>query len=154
MDDEPPKLTLTIVSRSDDLTLRKRKTLGGLLLATLFAASAQAAPSAAPAPPARNPLSKQYIYIYGQQPLPSCGQWTADRKGGSASAAFVQSWVLGILSGYNWWGPGDGDVSNGSDTAALYGWLDEYCRTNALDNLFDAAVKLIGEMERRDHPVP
>jgi hypothetical protein len=56
------------------------------------------------------------------------------------------AWLLGFVSGYNSYRPGE-DVS--SDAHGLAGWVDNYCAAHPLDLIVKAAGRLIDELRRQ-----
>jgi hypothetical protein len=61
----------------------------------------------------------------------------------------LESWVLGLVSGRNAYGPGNGDLAPGVNAEGLIGWVDQYCAANPLDSVTAAGFKLVKELERR-----
>ena len=88
------------------------------------------------------------VSIYGEGNV-LCGKWTSDRKGSPVSVEGVLAqqdlaWVLGWLSA-----EGEDMASNHArlklretDSNAVAGWLDGFCRTHPLDPLYAAAIAL------------
>jgi hypothetical protein len=69
---------------------------------------------------------------------------------GGTSAAAQSAWVTGYVSAFNNYAEHQsGDISAGTDTDGLFSWIDTYCRSNPLDNLFHASGALIRELEKR-----
>jgi hypothetical protein len=69
--------------------------------------------------------------------LSSCGTWTADRRANGPKAAMDGAWVLGFLSGVGYAGPDD-PLTN-VDADGVWAWVDNYCRTNPISSILDAA---------------
>lgn len=91
--------------------------------------------------------------IYGLQPEPSCGKWTAERAVRSGQAVQMQSWILGFLTALNLYVPAtEGNIARTADIEGFYGWLDQYCRENPLNAFTSAAMALASELQRRTHP--
>src|SRR4051812_10777106 len=68
----------------------------------------------------------------------SCGAWTFERQQNSVKSAFYATWVLGYVSGQN----ADESTSEfleGVDAGAIFGWIDNYCRSNPLMKIITAA---------------
>ena len=64
---------------------------------------------------------------------PSCGEWVVHRDKSDTLALGNGSWLLGYLSGL---ATGSGkDYLAGTDNAAIYKWMDSYCRKNPLRDL-------------------
>jgi hypothetical protein len=61
------------------------------------------------------------------------------------------SWLLGYLSALNLWGViGERkDALKNTDAAAVYLWMDNYCRANPLQILATAAGILARELHQR-----
>lgn len=70
----------------------------------------------------------------------SCGTWTQDRAHNDFDDV---EWVLGYLSGFNGWGQGTPDASEGIDNNGVIAWVDNYCLEHPLNNIGDASAALI-----------
>ena len=93
----------------------------------------------------------QKVRVYGVAPIPLRGTWTTARKAGSA--AQLEAWALGFVSGYNFYSPESaGDIAPTTDARALLAWIDGYCQANPLDNVLHGATKLVRELKRRAAP--
>lgn len=89
--------------------------------------------------------------IYGETPAPSCPKWTEERQG--KRSQILQFWLLGFVSGYNVYGPEPtGGAAAGVDSTGILAWVDQYCAANPLDSVVTAAIKLVGELDRRSRP--
>jgi hypothetical protein len=75
----------------------------------------------------------------------SCGSWTdARRFPDGIGAEMDEQWVVGFISGVAYQGPHDNfDPLRGLDGAAVWAWIDNYCRSNPLDNITNAALAFI-----------
>jgi hypothetical protein len=72
----------------------------------------------------------------------SCGRWTKERRDlGSPLTISMSAWVLGYLSGISL-GYGKKDFLKGTDSEAVFGWIDKYCRENPLKTVAVAVVEL------------
>jgi hypothetical protein len=60
----------------------------------------------------------------------ACRGWIAARKRPEPSAAVLEQWVLGYLSGYNAFAPGPKDAFTDYDSPNLLGWVDQRCAAN------------------------
>jgi hypothetical protein len=81
----------------------------------------------------------------------SCGQWIEDRHNHLSLESLVdQSWVVGYLSAYNEWGPGNGDVSSHTDTPGMVAWIDNYCAGHPVEVLGDVTSRLMLDLEIGD----
>ena len=78
----------------------------------------------------------------------SCADWTKARSSESRWQG-DEGYILGLVSGYNIYGPGDGDVASGPNATGMLGWVDQYCAANPLDNIDTAGFKLVVELKRR-----
>jgi hypothetical protein len=84
------------------------------------------------------PMPAQSNPTVGGVGLMSCGSWTAHRS------LNAQQWVLGFLSGVGLAGQADAiDPLSGTDAEAVWAWIDNYCRSNPLKQIADAAVAFI-----------
>jgi hypothetical protein len=76
----------------------------------------------------------------------SCGAWTQERQSSSqSSSSHVRQWVLGYVSGANYWNEYQ-DFLGPVDAPAIYAWIDNYCRSNPLEKLIVAADRLVQEL--------
>ena len=57
--------------------------------------------------------------------------------------------MLGLVTGFNKYGPGDGLAGIDTTATALLVWVDQYCAKNPLDNLAVAGDKLVAELHSR-----
>ena len=107
-----------------------------LAIAALFAAPLSQSASAQ--------LQKQLaVYGVGSQ---SCGVWTKDAS--SPYGAVRRSWVLGFVSAYNFYAPGDTAVLP-ADNAAMTVWMDNYCASHPLESIVNASLRLVDELRRQ-----
>ena len=78
----------------------------------------------------------------------SCGSWMLSRNNYENDA-----WIFGFLTAYNMYLVKRGTtISAGTDASGPIGWVDNYCRAHPLDSIFDAAVRLVEELQRRMAP--
>ena len=84
---------------------------------------------------------KFYVYGSGTQ---SCGAWLNDLSNWSGHEHKF-SWVLGFLSGAGYVGP---DYAH-TDSDAVEVWITNYCQTNPLKYISDAAEALTKELEKK-----
>jgi hypothetical protein len=97
------------------------------------------------------PAHPQGVQVYGPMPSPSCGAWTAARTSRSGDTIAYEYWLMGFVSGRNWFEPSaNGGVRSANDPQALEAWVDEYCKAHPLDNLVAASLKLVDELRRRE----
>lgn len=116
----------------------------------LAALALAAAPTPATAPQSRIPRRTESTMIYGLQPPPSCGNWTAERKQRSGRAVQMESWVMGFLTALNLYVPATGgDIAKSADVEGFYGWLDKYCGDHPLDTFVGAVMTLADELHTR-----
>jgi hypothetical protein len=78
----------------------------------------------------------------------SCANWTKLRRDVVLSTPIV-TWVQGFLTSYNLYGPGSHDVTHGKNPDGIPGWIDNYCAQNPLNNIADAAEKLVSTLSAR-----
>jgi len=77
----------------------------------------------------------------GQQ---SCGAWLAAKEEGTLKRQIFQVWANGYLTAYSQWEEkGSGPVSSLGDAMGAWTWIDNHCQDNPLDDVYQAAVKLI-----------
>jgi hypothetical protein len=77
----------------------------------------------------------------------SCGQWLTDRQG-LYSAQTIEAWITGYLSGFNAY-VFHGDMTNHTDNAGLFSWIDDYCHAHPLDDIAVATDRLIDALKAR-----
>jgi hypothetical protein len=72
----------------------------------------------------------------------SCGKWNVNRQSQNDDLAYMdRSWVLGFLSGMGFVGATTGiNPLHGLDSAAVTSWIDNYCWSNPLIGVDDAAI--------------
>ena len=109
----------------------------------LFAAagSAQQRPEVKPPPEGMMKMGPAEAYTRMGAGLSSCGTWVAERRRGDWSTS--GSWVLGFLSGVGYMGTPQYDPLHGMDGDAVLAWIDNYCQTNALLDIVDAAEAFV-----------
>jgi hypothetical protein len=83
--------------------------------------------------------------------ISSCGGWTWYRDHGPEDDS--EAWVLGYLSGAafgTWSGlnPIRLDPLKGVDGAAVFAWIDNYCRAHPLDPFEKAVIAFVKEHPR------
>jgi hypothetical protein len=71
----------------------------------------------------------------------SCSTWTITSKQSYESQVYSK-WVFGFISGINLENP-SGDFLQGRDADGLIAWIDNYCRSNPLNRITQAAVELV-----------
>lgn len=80
----------------------------------------------------------------------SCGGWTKAHHPKSVEGLAQDNWVLGYVTGFNAYsGIRESNISAGTDNEALIAWIDNYCRSNPLDSIYIASVKLIHELKKK-----
>jgi hypothetical protein len=70
----------------------------------------------------------------------SCEKWTSTPKPSPESDVY-QAWVFGLISGINLEST-DKDFLQGRNLAAVIAWMDNYCRSNPLVAVPQAAQEL------------
>lgn len=78
----------------------------------------------------------------------SCADWTKERSN-EYSFQGDTGYILGLVTGYNVYGPGDGNLASGPISSGMIGWVDQYCAANPLDTIYTAGFKLVVELKRR-----
>ena len=85
----------------------------------------------------------------------SCKAWTDARARHPQRARLWEEWVLGFVSGANIYDDSP-EMLKQMDERAIFAWVDDYCRTHAVELVDDAAFELMQELLRRtgkaDHP--
>ena len=82
-------------------------------------------------------------YLVVGHGVEACHHWVTERKKNSPRAQELESWIMGYVTGTNFWRPDTGDVTGGLDGPALYEWMDNYCKAHPKERLADAARNLI-----------
>lgn len=59
------------------------------------------------------------------------------------------TWVVGYISGRNFYGAGSSQVGGGVEVNAMEQWLDNRCQSQPFDKLVEATRDLITELEKR-----
>jgi hypothetical protein len=90
------------------------------------------------------------VVVYGFPESDSCATWTTNRAGGGYHPQEFTGWILGFVSGFNAFGPGNGDIAPSVRAHGLLGWIDNYCKDNPLDPVTTAGFKLVAELKRRN----
>ncbi len=80
----------------------------------------------------------------------SCGQWTVDHTRSHGPNYYAeQSFVAGVLTGYNLYGPDrNGDVTHGVDDAGWTAWMNNYCEAHPLEPIVWATHELIASLRK------
>ena len=86
--------------------------------------------------------AKSSYQVYGSGQV-SCGTWAEELANKSPMRQLDLAWILGWISSYNRYSDAPGNVSSGADSAAVSGWIDNYCAANPLSNLAIASDELI-----------
>ncbi len=74
---------------------------------------------------------------------PSCGEWVVHRSKSDTLALGNASWLLGYLSGI---AIANGkDYLAGTENAAIYKWMDDYCKRNPLRDVSAGGNSFIAE---------
>ena len=81
----------------------------------------------------------------------SCGSWTQAR--GNHQSAYMEYWVMGFVSGANVVRASEDktDILKGTDPAALWSWIDNYCYAKPLERFPVAVGYLVIELRERAH---
>ena len=75
----------------------------------------------------------------------SCGKWTEARANGQSAS--MQFWALGYVSGANGFTAEGKDFLKGKDAAAIYGWLDNHCRSQPHELFANAVTGLVNDLK-------
>jgi hypothetical protein len=79
---------------------------------------------------------------------PSCGSWVENRSTPNNWVAVANiAWLNGFLSGLA--AASNKDFLNGTDLDSALVWVDNYCRSNPLNDLDDAGKALGTELVKR-----
>ncbi len=88
----------------------------------------------------------------------TCGEWlrlrpSLGREGNLTdlgSLYQLQAWIDGYISGYNVGSNGQPDLlASRPESAALYAWIDNYCRSDPLGHIGEAADALAQALRSR-----
>jgi hypothetical protein len=74
--------------------------------------------------------------------------WTEERGRNSLRSQLWKDWVLGFVSGANTFNV-NAELLERVDAPAIDAWVDNYCRSNPLENVYDAVVALVKELLSR-----
>lgn len=77
----------------------------------------------------------------------SCGTWVDLRKENSSVTKASEAWLVGYLSGIV--AATGKDALRGTDNSSLFLWMDNYCRSNPLSQLFEGGDKLFIELAKK-----
>jgi hypothetical protein len=82
-----------------------------------------------------------------------CAEWAAARQKGGKRAAPLESWVAGVITGYNFYhasSVGDRlDLLDGKKLSDAYIWIDQRCSATPDRGLPDVTLELVEEWRRR-----
>lgn len=88
----------------------------------------------------------------------SCGTWLATRNakdtGGMLTSSLYNQWLLGWVSAAGYYGEALGKPLGKpmrlrtTDGAALFAWVDNYCREHPLDPIALAAARLVATLAK------
>lgn len=79
-----------------------------------------------------------------------CGVWVKDREEKGFAEGLDKSWLNGFLTGIAV--SAQVDFLKDSNAESNYLWIDNYCKTNPLDDLSLAGAKLASELKKRQAP--
>ena len=85
-------------------------------------------------------MGKQAYTVYGVGTV-SCGKWVAEKEQGT-SASHKLSWVLGYVTGVGSFSDDKFSLKK-TDSAGITLWIDQYCAQHPLEDIVDAANKLV-----------
>lgn len=83
--------------------------------------------------------AEQEVTVFGAGASVTCGKWLAEKNEDNLIGAVYRQWLLGFVTGAAAAGIKMGDT----DSAAMFAWMDKYCRENPLDTAAVAAAKLV-----------
>ncbi|MGH8619202.1 MAG: hypothetical protein ACREUW_16035 [Burkholderiales bacterium] len=112
----------------------------------VLAAALLGAPLAGlPLPAAAQSSSKQQINMFAFEDS-SCKKWTESRND-AYKRAFYEVWLRGFMSGHNYANPRQQVPTGGMPRdEGLHRFLDDYCKLNPGDSVFDAAIWLANDL--------
>jgi len=79
----------------------------------------------------------------------SCGQWIAQRRAAGPNVIPAAAWVLGYITAANMLRQSGPNFAAGVNGITLDYWMDNYCATNSLETVADAANALVNELRQR-----
>lgn len=84
---------------------------------------------------------------------PDCAKWTKGRRKGGKQAAALETWVAGVISGYNLYHPASPadrlDLLEGKKLSDAYKAIDERCATVPDAAVADVVLDLIADWRKR-----
>jgi hypothetical protein len=86
------------------------------------------------------------VLIKGPGAAISCGKWV-ELRGQGQPAWDAESWLMGYLSGAA--EMNNVDVLRTTDSAAIFGWMDNFCKANPLQPFADGASRLFQMLGKR-----
>jgi hypothetical protein len=76
--------------------------------------------------------------------------WMTERaKSFSLKAKVWEEWVIGFVSGANIYTDNPELFDQQMNASAIYARIDDYCRSNPLEGVYDASFALVKELLRR-----
>ena len=97
-------------------------------------------------------VAAQALPVLGQGNL-SCTSWAERRSGDGIDAATMTAWVLGYVTAYNQYGADPKlDISGGQKTEDINKWVDDYCKQNATESLYNASAALLRKFRTSTPP--
>ena len=79
----------------------------------------------------------------------SCGAWTEALQSNSSERPLMGNCVIGYLNGVNM--RDSQDILLTTDPDAIVAWMDNYCGSHPLDQVWTGAFHLVEELETRAH---
>lgn len=95
------------------------------------------------------PLPPKEVYSYAFPGHDSCGDWTQNRSAPGRRTQALEGWILGLVTGYNFYAHPRGNVAPGVSATALLAWVDRYCVEHPLDPIMAAGTALVEELKSR-----
>ena len=81
---------------------------------------------------------------YTQAGHGTCREWNKERK--EKISLVQETWLSGYLTGLQSTGYG-GKFLDGSDDAAIFGWMDRYCKANPAKKMDAGVFKLVKKLK-------
>jgi hypothetical protein len=77
----------------------------------------------------------------------SCSSWLEENQTNNDARA---AWVLGYITAFNEYrSPKPSDISQGTTTEEMMGFINKYCRNHPTDNLYKASTALVDQFRQK-----
>lgn len=100
--------------------------------------------------PTHRNFAKKQIQVYNFPDNDSCGSWSRNHRNANSSDQAYDGWVLGFVSGLNFFGDNNGNIDPGVTSEGILNWITLYCSENPLDSITQASVALSNELKKRN----